>query len=371
MRWVFVVLVGIHGLIHLMGFVKAFGLAELPQLTQPISRPMGVAWLAAMLLTLAALVALFVWPRGWWMIGAAALVVSQVVIVTSWTDAKFGTIVNVILLLGVLYGFLTQGPTSFRAEHEREADAGLARVRALPPAAVITEADLAPLPPPVQRYLRATGMVGQPRTLSYRLRFRGRIRGGPSDAWMPFEAEQQSFADEPTRLFLMDATMFGLPVQSFHRFVGPAATFRVKVAGVVPMVDARGPEMDRAETVTLFNDMCILAPGTLLSPRITWEPIDERSARARFTNGAHTISATLFFDEEGLLTNFVSDDRLRSSRDGASFTQQRFSTPVRDYRAYGPIRLSSHGEARWHAPAPEGEFVYGEFDLVEITYDVR
>jgi hypothetical protein len=77
MRLAFVLLMFVHGLIHLMGFLKAFGLAELPQLTLPISRPAGIAWLLATVLTLASIVALFVWPRGWWMIGATALLVSQ------------------------------------------------------------------------------------------------------------------------------------------------------------------------------------------------------------------------------------------------------------------------------------------------------
>jgi hypothetical protein len=35
MRWIFVALMLVHGLIHFMGPAKAFGLAELPQLTQP------------------------------------------------------------------------------------------------------------------------------------------------------------------------------------------------------------------------------------------------------------------------------------------------------------------------------------------------
>lgn len=146
---------------------------------------------------------------------------------------------------------------------------------------------------------------------------------------------------------------------------------RVKLAGAVPIVQARGPELDRSETVTLFNDMCILAPGSLLSPRIAWEAIDDRTVRAHFTNGAQTISALLYFDAAGLLTNFASDDRSRSSRDGRTFTRMRFSTPLRDYRQYGRVRLMSHGEARWHAPAPEGEFTYGEFDLREISYELR
>ena len=47
LRWALIGLLILHGLIHLMGFAKAFGYAELPQLTQPISRDWGVVWLLA------------------------------------------------------------------------------------------------------------------------------------------------------------------------------------------------------------------------------------------------------------------------------------------------------------------------------------
>lgn len=127
--------------------------------------------------------------------------------------------------------------------------------------------------------------------------------------------------------------------------------------------------MDRAETMPLFNDMCLLAPATLLEPGIQWEAIDAGPTRARFTHGRRTMTATLSFGEDGWLAEFVSDDRLRSSPDGTTFTAQRCSTPVRDYRPYGPLRLASHGEARWHPP--EGVFTYGEFELLEINMNVR
>ena len=42
----------VHGVIHLMGFAKAFGYGKLRQLTQPISRAGGVAWLVAASLVL-------------------------------------------------------------------------------------------------------------------------------------------------------------------------------------------------------------------------------------------------------------------------------------------------------------------------------
>jgi hypothetical protein len=47
MKWLLVAFVALHGLIHFMGPAKALGLAELPQLTQPISRTAAAGWALA------------------------------------------------------------------------------------------------------------------------------------------------------------------------------------------------------------------------------------------------------------------------------------------------------------------------------------
>jgi len=187
---------------------------------------------------------------------------------------------------------------------------------------------------------------------------------------MSFTGEQvNTYGPEPSRLFFMDATMAGLPVDVLHVFVGPSATMRVKACSLVPMVNASGPVMDRAETVTLFNDLCVLAPAALIDAPITWQPVDAHHIRALFTNGAHTVTAELIFNDDNDLVDFVSDDRLRASLDGKKLTPLRWSTPVCDYRIIGSRRVSIKGEARWNAPDPEGEFAYLEFNLDEITYN--
>lgn len=367
MRALFTVLLVVHGLIHLMGFAKAFGLAELAQLTQPISRARGVAWLAAAALFLASAAAVHLWPRGFWALGAVAIVVSQIVIAGSWRDARFGTIANVAALIGVIHGLAARGPWSAHAQYERDVAAGVARAVPTTPV-LVTEADLARLPPPVAKYLRVTGSVGQPRVHSFRAHARGQIRGGPNARWMNISLEQHNFYDEPARLFFLDASLFAVPFEAFHRFVGATATMRVKIASLFPMVDAGGPDMNRAEMVTILNDMAILAPATLIDPHIRWEEVDARTARATFTHAGHTIRAELSFAESGDLVDFWSDDRSAISADGKSFTTMRWSTPVRDYRQFGPRRLATRGEGRWHAP--EGAYDYLRFELVDIAYNV-
>ena len=367
-RWVVALVVVLDGLIHLLGAAKGLGWADVTQLKEPISTAMGVAWLAAAVLVVLAGVLLIIRARWWWVIGAVAVVASQTVIFTLWSDAKAGTAANIILLAAAVHGFASQGPASYRAQYRRRVDAALTEVL---PNAAVTEADLGDLPEPLASYVRRSGAVGQPRITNFRARIHGRIRAGRSTAWMSFTGEQvNTYGPEPSRLFIMDATLFGLPVDVLHSYIGPTATMRVKACSLVPVVNAAGPDMDRAETVTLLNDLCLLAPAALIAAPITWQRVDADHVRATFTNCAHTVSAVLAFNQDGDLVDFVSDDRLRSSRDGKTFTQQRWSTPVRDYRTFGSRRVCTNGEGRWHAPAPEGEFAYLDFNLDGIKYNV-
>jgi hypothetical protein len=87
LRWVLIDLLLLHGLIHLMGFAKAFGYAELPQLTQPISREWGVLWLLARGLVVATAMMLAAGARPYWIVGGLALLLSQLLIMTVWRDA--------------------------------------------------------------------------------------------------------------------------------------------------------------------------------------------------------------------------------------------------------------------------------------------
>jgi hypothetical protein len=127
--------------------------------------------------------------------------------------------------------------------------------------------------------------------------------------------------------------------------------------------------MDQSETVTMLNDMCVMAPATLIDPAIGWEPVDDRTARARFTNAGHTIRAELSFNEADELTNFWSDDRYQTSPDGKSVKKVRWSTPLAGYRSFGPIHLASGGEARWHEPS--GDYAYIQLTLDDVRYNVR
>lgn len=342
MHWALSIVAVVHGLLHLIGFKKRR------------------AWLAPALLFVitAATPLAFAWIPG-----VFALISSQALIISAWREAKFGTLVNVLFLglLGVT--FAMNGPLSVDAEFARASAAARSA-----PGTVVTEAELTALPEPVQRYLRLTGSVGRPRVSLTRASWTGRIRGGADQPWMDFTAEQvNTWSETPTRFFLIHATMKGVPVRVFHRFDSEGANFRVRPLGLFNAVDAHGPQLNRAETVTILNDLAMLAPSRFLDPSVRFEPIDAHAARVHFTRGAETVSAELKFDDAGWLIDFVSDDRSQASADGKEFKPLRWSTPLREPTLFDGRRVAKHGDAVWHEPS--GPWVYGEFELQQFATD--
>jgi hypothetical protein len=352
-------LLAIHGAIHLLGFAKGMALADVEALKQPISRGGGALWLLAALLFLAAAVMLYVAPGRWWIPAVPALLLSQGLIIGAWSDARFGTLANIVILVPLAVTLLGMAPWSLGAEFRREA-AKRPPAPAAGPGDVVTEADLAPLPPPLRQYLRRAGVRG------FEARFHGRIRNGLDGPWMDFVAEQRTAIAPPARLFLIDVSRAGIPFQALHAFVGTDATMRVRVAQLVEVVNARGPEMNRSETVTFFNDLCILAPGALLDVPVRWEALDARSVRATYTQGSETISAVLTFDAQGDLAGFASEDRYMSA-DGKTHVKHPWSTPVRNFADFAGGRLARNGEAAW--TLPDRDFTYGEFTLESLVTD--
>ncbi len=180
------------------------------------------------------------------------------------------------------------------------------------PGPVLTEGALGGLPEPVRRYVVASGAVGRPVPTSMRLDFDAVMRRAPGDRGMQATSTQCNWFASPARMFLMKARMFGLPVGALHLYRNAQATFQVRAAGLLTMVNQAGDVISRAETVTVLNDMCVFAPGTLADPRLAWATVDDRTATVVFTNGAHCVSATLAFNDDDELVDFWSDDRPES-----------------------------------------------------------
>jgi hypothetical protein len=233
----------------------------------------------------------------------------------------------------------------------------------LPNSLLLGEQHLTRVPPQVATYLRRTGALGKPLIHNFRVTFGATMYRTP-DQPMESTAVQYEFVDHPARYFFLRTRMLGLPVRVLHDYADGQAHMQVRVAGLVNLVNLRGRTLSRAETVTVLNDLCIMAPTALTDRRLHWEALDALRVRVAFRRGEHQISAVLCFDEAGDLVNFESDDRHAQDTDG-----ERWTTPLRRFETFEGRRIAAEGDAIWHY-ADGHHFKYGTFRIREIRWNV-
>lgn len=345
-----------------MGFSKAYGFGTF-QLTNEISKPMGMIWLITCLLFLLS-AALFIFRKDiWWAPSLIAILLSQFLIYINWGDAKFGTIANIIILIISIIGY---GTWNFRANFKNEVIKSLNQTDP-ESISLLTESDISLLPEPVKKYIRYTGAINKPKVKNFKIEFTGQIRKDNNSEWMPFTSVQYNFLGASTRLFFMKATMKHLPVAGFHCYKNGVAFMDIRMFSLFKVQYQAGEEMGIAETVTFFNDMCCMAPATLIDKRIQWKEVNGNKVKAEFTNNHITISAWLYFTDEGALTNFISEDRYTLSID-KKMQKIPWSTPLENYKEFNGVKLAAYAETVYQYMS--GDFTYGTFKLNNIEYNL-
>lgn len=234
------------------------------------------------------------------------------------------------------------------------------------PAEIITEAHLAALPEPVQRYLRFVGVVGKPKTKCARVKQSGLMRTSPTQNWMPVEAVQYStLIGSLSRIWYASIKVGPITLlKGYDRYDNGKGRMVIRLLSLFPVADASGDEMDVSALIIFINDM-MMWPTAFLSDPIRWEAIDASSARMQVSLYNRQFSAVCHFNDTGELVNFVTEDRYRSV--GKEFLRTRWSTPFRNYRRVNGFNIPSEGEAIWHLP--EGDFSYIQVKIEEVKYD--
>ena len=343
----------LQGLVNALGFVKAFDLFPVDALGLAIAGPVGLLWLLAALLLL---IGAFLYLRrrdAWWMFALPGIAVSQGVIIAAWTDTKFVSILNLVILVVVLPSLADLLPGSLPSTFRRSAEE-LPRTAAEAP--LLTEADLAGLPAPVASYVRYSGAVGLPRVRSVRATLAGRMKRQPGGPWQAFSAELHDAFDEPFRLSLTRSDTLGLPFDTLAELRAGAARVTSRLTSLIRVADATGPDLQHDEAANLLADLCRLAPAALVDPRVTWEAANGPAAKATFSTGAVTVRAGLTFVDAGRLVALTSD--------GGS---PAWFMKLREYRDFGGRQIAAVSETSWRTP--EGDVPSARSVLRDLTLD--
>ena len=217
----------------------------------------------------------------------------------------------------------------------------------------------------VRRYAMPDGPVA---CRSFQLRQSGEIRLAPDEPWLRFEAEQWFDAAGLDFRWTARARIGRiLPVTVVDAFEGGHGFLSVRIAGVVPVARARGPEVDRGEVLRALAELPWRPTGFSSgsnAPQLAWSVASPHTRapdtpafdtlRATFDDGTTRCYVDLEVDAEGRVLSAGAPDRPRGL--GKTFVPTPWRGTFADYKPYDGLRVPTRAEVAWLLPG--GPFTY-------------
>ncbi len=351
----------IHALIHGLGFIKAFQFMPLPQLPLQISKSAGLLWLLSALILLFAGISMALSWSLWWALAFAAVVLSQILIFQTWSEARFGTIMNILIIPAAL---MAMGSWSFERTWLRlKQDMS----RGMAPGAiesVIGEDDIRDLPLPLQKWLRWSGVIGRPRLTSVYLIQKGAMRLKPEQTDpMISLSEQLILPQQNAFIWKVQTRMTGLPVLGRDMFHDGKGSMWISLGGLIPVVNvAHNPKINQSALQRFLGEI-IWVPSAVLHPSLVWRQIDEHSVEATMNWAGTQGSGVFHFLPDGRPHRFVAQ-RFKDVQDEKPL---EWTADIEAYRTFDDLQIPSRVKATWMLPS--GPFTWFEIEIEDAQFD--
>jgi hypothetical protein len=368
-RILFSFLLLIHGLIHLMGFIQAFKLASIEGLQLKSWAPFlsesprmaGTLWLTAFLLFMGAVMLFILKKDNWWTLALAAVVLSQILIIFYWQEARFGTIANGLVLIGIILGYAAWNFNQMVAK-ERDHFSSTSSF----PKQILTRQMISGLPAPVQNWLSRSGVVGKPMIYTVYLEQQGKMRTTPEGKWMEVKAQEYFTILQPGFLWTADvkAAPF-LHLAGRDKYENGRGHMLIKALSLLTVANAQGKETDQGTLLRYLGEI-VWFPTAALSEYITWEQIDAHSAKATMTYGGIEAAGIFRFSEQGDVESFEAQ-RYYTRKEGATLEKWVVTVDKNDFKEFEGIRIPARSVVTWKLKS--GDFTWFTLEITRAAYN--
>ena len=360
LRYLFAFIMLMHGLIHFMGFSKAFGYGNMTQLTKDIQKPVGILWLLTAFLFIAATILFLVKKESWPIISILAVILSQILIIIVWKDAKFGTIANLIVLLVAVPALAN---IRFNKMVKKEVNSLLSHP--VNDSKIISIEMLDSLPPTVQKYLIRSGVVGKENIQFARLKQKGEMRIKQDGKWMDFTASQYFDANDPSFVWQTQVQMMPLvTLAGRDKFENGNGHMLIKVLALINVANSGGDAKINESTMIRFLAEICLFPSAALAPYIKWEAVDSLAAKATMNYKGMTVSGIYRFHANGDIHNFTADRWYGSGKDD---TLEKWFIEYIATKEFNGVRIPYKTEITWKLKS--GDFNWLKLEITDLEFN--
>ena len=228
--------------------------------------------------------------------------------------------------------------------------------------------ELKGLPDMVQRYFKTVLTAGQPMIAAATVEHTGTFNIAESgEKWQRFTSDQLVITRHPG--FDWDARIQMLPgieVRVHDAYIAGEGIMHAALLGLVPLAKMRGAsEMARGQLMRYFAEAAWYPTALLPSQGVTWEALDQSSARATLIDGNITLSMVFRFDAGNLIEAVRADSRGRTVGDDIIPTP--WEGRWRNYELRHGMLIPLEGEVAWLLE--EGPKPYWRGRITRLAYE--
>ena len=361
------ILLIIHAFIHLMGSLKEWNFSIARNFTIKPSiilsdlgpKGVGLIWFLCAVGIISSLL-LFILRKRWWIVGAVSLIISQSLIILYWEHAKYGTLVNVVILIAIVLSYHKE---KFNLLVKNEID-GLMNAQVIERQTTITLESLTYLPPVVQKWLVRSNIVGKEKIRTIRLKQKGLLRSKPEGKWMSMQAEQHIIT-EPAG-FIWKAKIdpgYFMTINGRDKFEHGKGHMLIKAANMITVADSEGSQIDQGAMMRYLAEI-MWSPTAALNKNIRWEYVNDTSARAVLVDGDKTVSGLFLFDRNGDVVGFEGK---RYGDFNDLYSLETWAVEVKGYQDFHGVRIANKSEVTWKLKT--GDFTWLKIEVTDIDFN--
>lgn len=228
------------------------------------------------------------------------------------------------------------------------------------------ESALAGLPAPVRQYFRTVLKNGQPIVQSVVATQEAEFFINRD--WHPLRATQHFRAGPPA--FVWDATISMaplVPARVRDSYLNGHGAMRASLYGAWTLVDQSALHELNLGTLQRFLAEAVWFPTALLpSSAVTWQPVDDQSARATLRDGDNSVALLFEFDASGMVQT-ISGDRFKEVN--GSYVMQRWEVACSEPAERSGMLIPTRCEVAWVDNGVREPYWRGRISAIAYRYN--
>jgi hypothetical protein len=222
------------------------------------------------------------------------------------------------------------------------------------------------LPEHLKKYLKVCGYMNTPVPVNASVCWEVcYFRMSPKKDWGKIRTLQFNSVKPIARVAYMKFS--SMPISARDIYQDGYGEMKVKLFNLFRIAFENGKETAQSALITSFAEI-LMIPGYFVLENIKWEIVNDTTLRATLTDNGIVVTGLFYFNEEGLLHKFETDDRFYSLGKN-NYRKIKYSGVVDSYKEQRGLMIAENVRVMWHLP--EGDFEYFKGTIEEIKFNIN